>query len=448
MGKSRIKVPTVLQMEAAECGAASLTMILKYYGKHVPLEQVRVQSGVSRDGSKASNILKAARHYGLEAKGYRKEPDRLKDMSFPLIIHWNFCHYVVLEDYGKKIYINDPASGRRIVTEEEFNQSFTGVTLAFSPSPEFQRDGKKSSIISILIQRLNSLKAALLYVVLLGLTMVIPGLILPVFSRTFIDDVLLRGKVSWIIPLLLGMGFTALFRGIIELFQKHILLKMETKIAVTDSSRFLWHVLRLPAVFFTQRSAGDIATRMQSNDRIAKFLSDKLTTAIVNMFMIIFYFLLMLRYNIILAMVGAAIAFLNILYLKFVSKHRKDSSSLLLKDRGLLLSTGMSGLQIIETIKAMGSETDFFAKWSGYQAKALNSEQKLGVSTKYIEALPVFLTGLNNTVVLTIGAFFILGGEMTIGILVAIQSLMESFMAPIKDIVGQIAVLQGSGRGN
>jgi NHLM bacteriocin system ABC transporter peptidase/ATP-binding protein len=443
MGRYRVKVPTVLQMEASECGAASLTMILRYYGKYVPLEQVRVECGVSRDGSKASNILKAARNYELEAKGYRKEPSQLREMQLPLIIHWNFSHFMVLEGIGKgKFYINDPASGRRSVTEEEFNQSFTGVTMSFKPTTEFRKEGKKSSIAATLLNRLSGLKSAFLYVVLVGLAMVIPGLILPVFTRSFVDDVLLDGKTSWVMPLLLGMGITAVFRGILTLLQKHVLLKMEMKLAIANSSRFIWHILRLPPVFFYQRVVGDIASRMQSNDRVAKFLSGKLTSALLNLVLIIFYFLLMLRYNNVLATVGAVIALINILYLKLVSNHRKDSSSLLLKDRGLLIATGMNGLQLIETLKASGSESDFFAKWSGYQAKALNSEQKLGVSSQYLGVLPVFLNGINNAVVLIMGAYFILRGSMTIGMLVAFQSLMESFMTPVKEIIGLGAELQ------
>lgn len=441
--KKRVKVPTVLQMDGMECGAASLTMILRHYGKYVLLEEVRAECGVCRDGSKASNILKAARKYGLEAKGYRKEPEKLGEMQLPLIIHWNFNHFMVLEGFGKdKAFFNDPASGRRSVTLDEFNQLFTGITLSFTPASGFKKDGKKSSLAAALIKRLTGLKAALLYVVLIGLALVIPGLILPVFSRVFIDDVLLRGKASWALPLLLGMGITAVVRGVLTGLQKYYLLRMETKIALTSSSKFLWHILKLPAQFFSQRSPGDITSRMQSNDKVAKFLSDKLTTAALNLMMIIFYFLLMLRYNIILALVGLVIALVNILYLKMVSVQRKDRNNKLLKDRGLLISTGMNGIQIIETLKATGAESDFFAKWSGYQAKMLNSEQELGVSTQYLAALPTFLTGINNTVVLTVGSFFIMQGQMTIGMLVAFQSLMTSFMTPVTEIVGLGAELQ------
>ena len=443
VGNKRIKVPTVLQMEAAECGAASLTMILRYYGKYIPLEQVRTECGVSRDGSKASNILKAARHFGMKAQGYRKEPAKLENMQLPVIIHWNFSHFMVLEGIGKgKYYLNDPASGRRSVTEDEFNQSFTGITLSFTPSKEFVKEGHKNSILRVVLSRLSGLRVALTYVVLLGMALVITGIILPVFSRTFIDDVFLGGNNSWVMALLLGMGITALLRGLLTWIQSYMLLKIETKIAVTSSSSFLWHILRLPPVFFSQRASGDIATRMQSNDRIAKFISGRLTGTVVNLIMIIFYFVLMMRYNSILAIIGLLIAAINIIYLKLVSEHRKDSNSRLLKDKGLLLSTSMNGLQMIESIKAGGSESDFFAKWSGYHAKALNSEQELGVSSNYLAALPVLLTGINNGVVLTAGAYFILQGKMTIGMLVAFQSLMESFMAPVKEMVGLGTELQ------
>ena len=437
------KVPTVFQMEAVECGAASLAMILAYYGKFIPLEELRVTCGVSRDGSKASNILKAARKNGLEAKGYRKEIESLKMMQMPLIIHWEFGHFLVLEGFYKgRVYLNDPSSGRRTMSIEEFSQSFTGIVMSFAPTPEFQKDKKKPSLISALKKRLKGSEIHLLYIVLVGLALVIPGLAIPVFARIFVDDILLDGRSSWIIPLMLGMGMTAALRGTLTWLQQYYLLRLETKIALVTSSQFFWHILRLPTEFFFQRSAGDLTSRMQSNDRVAKLLSGQLATTALNFAMIFFYFALMLQYNIILALVGLVIALINILYLKLVSEKRVDLNSRLLKERGKLIGTGMSGLQIIETLKATGSESDFFAKWSGYQAKALNSEQELGVSSQFLTVFPAFLTGINNTIILALGGYLILEGQMTIGMLVAFQSLMASFMAPVTGIVGLGAQLQ------
>lgn len=439
----RAKVPTVLQMEGVECGAASLAMILAYFGKYIPLEELRVACGVSRDGSKASNILKAARKYDLEAKGYRKEPESLKEMQMPLVVHWNLSHFLVLEGFHNgKVFLNDPGSGSRTVTEEEFSKSFTGIVLTFAPMPQFQKSGKKPNIISSLKKRIKGSETALIYIILAGIALVIPGLAVPVFARIFVDDILLGGRDSWVAPLLLGMGITAVLRGILTWLQQYYLLKLETKIALTTSGQFLWHILRLPTEFFSQRFAGDITSRMVSNDRVAKLLSGQLATTALNFLMIIFYFGLMLQYNVILALVGLVIALINVLYLKFVSAKRVDQNRKLLQDRGKLGGTGMSGLQIIETLKASGSESDFFAKWSGYQAKALNSEQELGVSSQFLTVFPTFLTGINNTIVLALGGFFILEGKMTIGMLVAFQSLMASFMSPVTGLVGLGAELQ------
>lgn len=444
MGKgNRVKVPTVHQMEVVECGAASLAMILAYYGKYLPLEELRISCGVSRDGSKASNILKAARSYGLEAKGYRKEPDALRSMPMPVVVHWNFYHFLVLEGFHKgKVYLNDPASGRRVVTEEEFNQAFTGIVLSFAPTPLFQKDNVRPSLMDGLKKRMKGSKSALTYIILLGLALVIPGLAIPVFSRIFVDDILLGGMDNWVIPLLMGMGITAFLRGILTWLQQHYLLKLETKIALTTSSHFLWHILRLPSEFFSQRSAGDITSRIQSNDRVAKLLSGKLANTALDFVMVVFYFGLMLKYSMVLALVGLVTALINVLFLKFVSANRVDQNRKLLQDQGKLIGSGMSGLQIIETLKATGSESNFFAQWSGYQAKLLNAEQELGFSSQFLSVIPTFLAGVNNAIVLVLGGFLILEGQMTIGMLVAFQSLMSSFMTPVTSLVGLGAELQ------
>ncbi|KJS15679.1 MAG: ABC transporter [Peptococcaceae bacterium BRH_c4b] len=430
-------------MEAVECGAASLAMILAYYGKYVPLEEMRIACGVSRDGSKASNILKAARNYGLEAKGYRKEPESLKNMQLPLIIHWNFNHFVVLEGFDQGYaYLNDPGGGPRSVPEEEFNQSFTGVVMAFEVGPDFERNGGRPTIATALKKRLKGSEMALAYVILVGLALVIPGLVIPVFSKIFVDDILLGGKGNWLGPLLLGMALTAVLRGVLTRLQQYYLLRLETKIALSTSAQFFWHVLCLPVEFFTQRYAGDICLRVQSNDRVAQLLSGQLATNALNFVMIIFYFALMVQYSLILALTGVVAAVANIFYLKYVSRRRVDLNCKLLLDQGKLNGTSMSGLQIIETLKATGSESDFFAKWSGFQAKTLNAEQEMGVSTQFLSAVPAFLSTLTNTVVLVLGGFLIFRGDLTIGMLVAFQSLMTSFLEPVNGLVSLGSQLQ------
>lgn len=439
----RVKTPTILQMEAAECGAASLAMVLAYYGSYVPLEQLRIDCGVSRDGSNARNLLRAARKYGLEAKGYRKEPQDLQQLKPPLIIHWKFNHFMVFEGFsGKKAYLNDPGHGRRAVSLEEFDQSFTGVALTFAKQPDFAKQGTKAGAFGALAVRLRGSRNALIYLIIVGLALVIPGLVVPTFTKVFIDDILLGGKRDWLNLLLLGMGVTAAIKGMLKWLQNYYLLRLETKIALSSASRFLWHLLRLPIEFFLQRYAGDLSNRVSSNDVVAKLLSGQLATAVLNLMMIIFYFWLMLRYDVVLTLVGLAAAVINLIFLLFVSKKRVDQNMKLLQDKGKVVSTAIAGLYIIETLKATGSESGFFEKWAGHQAKLINSEQEIGVSNQYLASVPSLLTGITNALVLVLGAYRILDGYITVGMLVAFQSLMSSFLTPVTEMVNLGSRLQ------
>lgn len=439
----RVRTPTVLQMEAVECGAASLSIILSYYGRLVSLEELRMACGVSRDGSKASNVLKAAKAYGLLGRGFTKETNELRQVGLPCIIFWNFNHFLVLEGFGKNIvYLNDPAAGPRTVSEAEFNESFTGVVLTFSPSPEFKKGGEKPSLINSLRRRLQGSGSGLLYVILAGLAMVVPGLVLPTFSRIFVDDVLIGGKLGWMTALVVGMMLTAFLRAALVWLQQTHLLKLETKLAVSSSSSFFWHILHLPIEFFTQRYGGEIGSRLGVNDWVAQLLSGHLATSAINLIVVIFYALLMFQYDVALTLVGISIAVLNILALRYVSRRRVDGNRRLQQDEGKLVGTSMSGLQMIETLKATGTENDFFTRWSGYQSKVVNTHQRLSVYNEYLGSVPAILSAINTSVILVVGGLRIMAGDMTIGMLVAFQSLMASFTGPFNEIVNLGASLQ------
>jgi NHLM bacteriocin system ABC transporter peptidase/ATP-binding protein len=429
------KVPTVLQMEAVECGAASLAMIFAFYHKYLPLEQLRVDCGVTRDGVKANNILKAARRYGFEAKGFRKEPENVRDMPLPAIIHWNFNHFVVLEGFKKdNVYINDPAAGSRIISAEEFDMAFTGVILTFQPNAQFIPSGKKNNFIASLHQWLSGSRTAIGYLILLGFIMVIPGLLVPAFSKIFIDDILLGGKGDWLKPLLWAMGGAAILQGILVALQQYYLLKMETKTAISNAGKFFWHIFRLPVVFFQQRSAGDIGGRMQSNDQVAAFLSRELADTAIGFMTIIFYFVVMLQFSLPLALITLVIAALNIGYLLYSSNKIETLNAKLLQDQGKAMGFSISGLYIIETLKASASESDFFAKWSGYHAKEINSQQSLGKTAQVLLQLPEFLSNFANVLVLFVGGLTIISGNLTIGSLLAFQGLLASFMQPVNGL--------------
>ncbi len=438
----RVRTPTVIQMEAVECGAAALAIVMAYYGLNLPLEELRVACGVSRDGSKASNVLKAARQYGMVGKGLRKEPEGLRDLKLPFIVFWNFNHFLVVEGFGRgKVYLNDPASGPRSVSYEEFDQSFTGVVLTVEPGPDFQPGGVKRSMISALRKRISGSQSAITYIALTSFALLLIGLIIPIFMRVFVDDILVQGR-NWLVPLLIGMLLTALLRAAWTALQQRYLLRLETKLAISTSSQFFWHVLSLPMEFFLQRYAGDISSRVEINDRVATLLWGELATAALNVMLIIFYAILMAIYDPLLTAIGIAIVVLNIVALRIVSRARMDANQKLLQERAKLLGTTFNGLQIIETLKASGSETDFFARWAGYQAKALNAEQRLGASSQLLAVVPVTLSAINTAAILAVGGLHVMNGLMTIGMLVAFQSLMASFIDPVNQIVNLGSTLQ------
>lgn len=441
--KKRVRTPTILQMEAVECGAAALAIVLAAHGRWVPLEELRLECGVSRDGSKASNVLRAARKYGLVAKGFKYELEDLYSIDYPAILFWNFNHFVVLEGFHRgKAYLNDPAMGPRTVSLEELDSSFSGVTLTITPGTEFERGGEKRSLIPAIRRRLQTSGNPLTYIVLCGLFLVVPGLVIPTFSRVFIDEFLIGGREALIRPLLFGMALTALLRMALTWLQEHYLLRMETKLALTTSIHFFEHVLRLPMSYFSQRFAGEIGSRVHINNSVAQLLSGELATTLLDCVLVVFYAALMFLYDVTLTTLCITIALLNIAAVKYVSRRRTDVSRRLLQEEGKLTGTAMNGLMIIETLKASGSESEFFSRWAGYQAKALRAKQELGVLTEFVSAVPPLVSALTTTLILLLGSLKIMNGDLTVGMLVAYQSLMASFRRPLNTFVGFGARLQ------
>jgi NHLM bacteriocin system ABC transporter peptidase/ATP-binding protein len=432
----RVRTPTVLQMEAVECGAAALAIVLGYHGKTVSLEELRGACGVSRDGTKASNILKAARAYGLQAKGYSKLPQDVPLLRLPVIVFWNFNHFVVVEGFARgRVYLNDPAVGPRVISDAEFEEAFTGVVLVLEPGPEFRRGGVRAGLLAPLRVRLEGSGAGLLYVVLASLALALLGLAIPAFTRVFVDYCLVADRRGWVRPLLAGMALTALLRAAFTWLQQHHLLRLETKLALTSSYRFFRHVLHLPVTFFTQRYGGEVGARVEINDRIARLLSRELAAHLLNLMMAVFYVALMLCYDIVLTLVVLFVAALNVLALRAISRRRRDVNARLLQERAKLMGTSLVGLQSIETLKATGAESDFFSRWSGNLAKVLMAGQKMAVATLGLGVVPPLLTGLNTVAILGVGALRVMDGHLTIGMLVAFQSLMISFTEPINHLV-------------
>lgn len=433
---SRVKTPLVLQMEAVECGAAALSIVLGYYGRFLPLEQMRVICGVSRDGTKASNMLAAARSFGLKAMGFSKQPEELPQFPLPMIVFWNFNHFVVVEGFGRgRVYLNDPNTGPRIVTADEFEECFTGVVLVFEPGPDFKAGGARPKLWPSLRARLHGAGSGLAYVFLASLALALLGIVIPLFTKLFVDYVLVAQMSDMVRPLLIGMVVAAGLRTGLTYLQRTCLLRLSTKLAVGSSYHFFWHLLRLPVEFFTQRYAGEVGGRMAINDRVASLLSGELTANLLNLVMILVYVGLMLSFDVRLTIVGLVIAGINLLALMFVSRQRTTINSRSLQEAGKVMAVSMSGLQSIESLKADGGESEFFSRWVGLSAKLELTNNKLQIYSLCLGAVPTFLSMLATILIIGWGAVRVIDGGMSLGTLVAFQSLMASFMEPVNQLV-------------
>ena len=431
------RVPTFVQMEAVECGAASLAAILGHYGYWTTLEKLRVQTGVSRDGANAGNLVKAARGFGLEARGVRVDADAALKLAPPFVAFWNMNHFVVVEGVqGNKVRLMDPASGPRKIEREDFEQSYSGVLLEMHPGPNFKPEGKPRGILGLLLPRLKNSKDGVSATILVSLFLVVPALILPVIVKTFIDDVLSRGYYDWIIPLLAGLVLAAVLNGVLSYFQQLYLLRLEVKLTISTASELFWHTLRVPVSFYSQRYVGDIASRVSSCHRVAELLSGPLSTSVVSLLLVGFFGLIMSLYSIPLTLIAIVAAGLNALSVRLASRNLRDLNTNLLNKQAKLTGTAMAGLQSISSIKAGGTESNFFEVWSGYQTASINEEQRLGKLSTLLGSSPGLINQFLTASVLGVGGLLIIDGQLTMGGLIAFQLLMGHFTGPVQSLVG------------
>ncbi|MGW7053190.1 NHLP family bacteriocin export ABC transporter peptidase/permease/ATPase subunit [Streptomyces sp. NPDC054887] len=445
--RGAVRTPTVLQMEAVECGAAALAMVLAHHGRHVPLEELRIACGVSRDGSRASNLLKAARGYGLQAKGMQMESAALAEVQPPAILFWEFNHYVVYDGMGRRfgrrgVHVNDPDKGRRFVPSEDFDTSFTGVVLVFEPGESFRRGGRRPGVLSAVPARLRGTTGTLLAALLASLLLVAVGAAVPALSRTYIDMFLIGEQTSMLGPLFASMAAMVALTAVLTGLQQANLLRGRIISSTLSSARFLRHLLRLPVTFFAQRSPADLVQRLQSNDAVAETLARDLAAAGVDGVVVILYALLMWTYDPQLTLVGVVVALLNVVAMRVVIRLRATHTQKLRADSARLTNTSYTGLQLIETMKATGGENGFFRRWAGQHATTLDVQQRLGVPSAFLAVVAPTLATLNSALILWIGGLRAVEGHISIGLLVAFQALVARFTAPISRLNGVAGRIQ------
>ena len=438
------KVPVVMQMEALECGAACLTMVMAYYDKWVPLEQVREDCGVSRDGSKAGNIARAARTYGFTAKGYRFEPEQLKAMAvFPCIIHWEFNHFVVLCGFKRgKVYINDPARGDVVITEQEFDKAFTGVTVMITPGEDYKPSGSPKSMVAFAAKRMKGAESAAVFIMITTSVTSIGAIAAAGFSRFFMDELLGGSNPGLVGSFMAALIILTLVRIIAAWITALYSLRISGRFAAVGNATYFWHVLKLPMKFFSQRMAGDLEQRRLANASIANILVNTFAPLVINTAMLVFYLVVMLSYSVPMTMIGILSVVLNIFVAYYVSTKRMNITRVMMRDESKLYSETISGIEMIETIKSSGAENGFFAKWSGYEASVNSQRVKFaGIDTR-LGKVPVIIMELVNDVVLLMGVYLIIKGRFTSGMVLAFQGFLTQFLLPAQSLINAGQSLQ------
>lgn len=431
------KVPMTIQMEATECGAASLCMVLAYYDKWIPLDQMRLMCGVSRNGSNAKNILIAARKLGLVAQGYRFEPEELRQNGhFPCIVFWEFNHFIVVNGFKNgKVYVNDPARGRIIMSMDRFDEGFTGVVLMFEPSEDFEPSGSPFKISSFIKERLEGTGQAIAFSVITSVIIAISGIILSGYSRIFLDKILTGNNPRWFIPFIASLSVISIVLIVVSFISAINSLRIEGKFSSIGATTYMWKVLHLPMEFFAQRMAGDIQQRKNTNEGIASRLINVISPLALQCGMMIFYLIVMIRYSYILSAIGIVTVIINLTVSRIITHKRVDLAKVLAMDNARLYQSTVSGISMIETIKGSGAENSFFERWSGIQAAA-NKQNVNYIELEHVMGtIPAIISAINNSVIMVLGIWLTINGLFTEGMLVAFQGFVSSFMTPARTLI-------------
>lgn len=432
-----VRTPTIYQMEASECGAAALAMILGHFGCFVPLEKLRIETGVSRDGVNAKNMLKAARKYGLECKGLTKTLEDTLTIETPVIVHWNFNHFVVFEGIkGRHAYINDPAYGRRKLTIEEFDEGFTGVVLTFRKGEGFKKSKRPVTVPQFIIGRAAEEGNSILWLFISGLLLAVPGIMLPVLSQVFVDEVLVENNISWLGWLLVIMIATMLFQLVFSWMKSGVLMFMQAKVTLTSAYGFLSRLLRLPISFYDQRMAGDLVQRVDNNNSIGLFITGQLADVALSLILSVFYLVIMLFYSVPLTLIGLTNVIAGVIMTLVTSKTMQNFSMKSEQDDSKLAGSFYSGMAITSTLKASGAEKEYTARMLGYYAKSAVNEQKIGRYQQIMGTVPQAFGQIVSVIILMKGGEYVMMGALTTGMLTAFNQMLQGFTDPVNKIVG------------
>ena len=430
--RRRVRTPLLLQLTQTECGAASLGIVLAYFGRWVSIEELRETCSVGRDGCNAADIFRAARRYGLEVKGWRKQPKELRTMPLPMILFWEFNHFVVLEGFDKgRFLINDPASGHRTISEKEFDLAFTGVTLTFRPESHFQPGGIRPGLLYRVLPWLRDVKAPLAFAMGCGLLLAVPSLALPFLLGLFVDFVLSGHEPAWGAVL---TGILLCAAGLLYLLawlRERCLRQLSIRLSVDHAERFMTRLFRLPMRFFSYRFSGDLTSRIQLLDAVSNVATQHFVGIVIELVTSLAFLGLMLAYNPLLCAVVVGLGVLSAVVMRILARLRTDENRRLRREQGMLYGIGAFGLGKIDTLQATAAEDDFFSRWTGHQARELLARQRFAELGYVNSALPVLFLVVGNAAVLGLGGWGVVSGDMTVGMLTGFYLAAVNFLQPI-----------------
>ena len=431
------KVPVIMQYENLECGAVSLAMILGYYNKWIPAGEVRADTGPCRDGANAYHIAKAAESYGLSAEVKKcKAEEFFSCASFPCIVHWQYTHFLVVTGVkGDKVCINDPKKGSYSLSRKSFSQKYTGFCVFFAPSKDFVPEGHRKSLGDFIRERLTGTRDMLLFILLTTLLISVLTTINQGMSKVFLDRLVTGKNPDWVKPFFLLLAAVTLARILVDILQAVYMMRIKGKLSVTGSTSFMWHLMKLPLSFYAQRLPGDINFRKRLNVEVADKLVGTFGPLALQILMVLLYLVIMVRYSLILSIIGVSGILLNAVLGRVIARKRVNITREQMSNSGQMSGTLAAGIQMIETIKASGAENGFFELWSGYQSNVNNQHVKTAKLDQYLGMIPMLVSSLSSVAVLLTGAFLIMNGQFTPGALMAFQGFLTLFQRPAMDLI-------------
>ncbi len=435
-GRQRARTPIVLQMELAECGAACLGIVLGYLGRWVPLEELREACAVSRDGCSAADIRRAAERYGLEARGWRKRVDQLAEMPKPLILFWGFQHFVVLEGVrGERFLINDPGAGRRSVGKVEFGRLYTGVVIEMSPSPGFQPGPAKPGVLRLLWPWLRGLGGPLAYAAGCGLLLALPGVAIPLLLAGFVDLVLEGGEQDWGAVFVGAVLAAAVLLYALTWLQQRCLRRLTLHVSVERADRFVTRLLQLPISYFSRRQSGDLVARLQSIDETAAMASRDLVALCIELVMSVLFLVLMFAMDGWLAAAVAALAVSCAALMRLLSRYRTDANQVWARENGTLRGVEMANIGRMDLAHLKAQEDDCLARTGGHQAREVVARQRFFALGQVVASFPALFQALGSALVLGVGGWRVMTGDMSLGLLMGFFLVAENFLRPVSRFV-------------